>query len=61
MLSYSMNQYQKKGRMNHDNKNPIHKAIKDEDVYHLLLQIPEGKTTTYGDLAEHLEILRPQD
>lgn len=51
MLSYSMNQYQKKGRMNHDNKNPIHKAIKDEDVYHLLLQIPEGKTTTYGDLA----------
>lgn len=54
MLSYPMNKYWKKGTMNHDNKGPIHKAIKDEDVYHLLLQIPKGKTTTYGDLAAAL-------
>jgi methylated-DNA-[protein]-cysteine S-methyltransferase len=49
-----MYQYQKKGIRNQDNKNPIHEAIKDEDVYNLLLQIPEGKTTTYGDLAAAL-------
>jgi len=50
-----MNRYQKAGKMNHNNKNPIRKTIiKDEDVYQLLLQIPEGKTTTYGDLATAL-------
>ena len=55
MLSYSMNRYQKAGKMNHNNRNPIRKTIiKDEDVYQLLLQIPEGKTTTYGDLATAL-------
>jgi methylated-DNA-[protein]-cysteine S-methyltransferase len=29
-------------------------AIKDEDVYDLLQKIPEGKVTTYGDLARAL-------
>lgn len=52
MLSCHMYKYQKEGgRINYDNKNIISKTIKDEDVYDLLLQIPEGKTTTYGDLA----------
>ena len=54
MLSYLMSNYQKKGSTIHYKKNSIHKAIKDEDVYQLLLQIPEGKTTTYGDLASAL-------
>lgn len=54
MLSYTMGKYLKKGSANHDDRNSIHKAIKDDDVYQLLLQIPEGKTTTYGDLATAL-------
>jgi methylated-DNA-[protein]-cysteine S-methyltransferase len=54
MLSRNMNKYQKNGRSNYDNKNPINKAIKDEDVYDLLLQIPEGKASSYGDLAKAL-------
>lgn len=29
-------------------------AIKNEDVYDLLQKIPEGKVTTYGDLARAL-------
>ena len=29
-------------------------AIKNEDVYDLLQKIPEGKVTTYGDLARVL-------
>ena len=29
-------------------------AIKNEDVYDLLQKIPEGKITTYGDLARAL-------
>jgi methylated-DNA-[protein]-cysteine S-methyltransferase len=54
MLSYTMSNYQKNGSASHDNRNSNHKVIKDEDVYQLLLQIPEGKTTTYGDLAAAL-------
>ena len=54
MLSYIMNNYQKNGSANHDDRNSTHKVIKDEDVYQLLLQIPEGKTTTYRDLAAAL-------
>jgi|SRR5215813_14037839 methylated-DNA-[protein]-cysteine S-methyltransferase len=54
MLSYTMSNYQKKGGANYDDRSSTHKAIKDEDVYQLLLQIPEGKTTTYGDLATAL-------
>lgn len=54
MLSYTMNNYPKNESANHDDRNSIHKVIKDEDVYQLLLQIPVGKTTTYGDLAAAL-------
>ena len=32
----------------------IRKTIKNEDVYELLLKIPAGKVTTYGDLAKAL-------
>ena len=41
-------------RSYHDDNNIINKSIKDEDVYDLLLQIPEGKISTYGDLATAL-------
>lgn len=54
MLSYTMSKYRKNESTNHDDRNSIHKVIKDKDVYQLLLQIPEGKTTTYGDLAAAL-------
>lgn len=37
-----------------DSKNIIKKSIKDSDVYDLLLQIPAGKVSTYGDLAKAL-------
>ncbi len=39
--------------LNHDNKKEIN-AIKDTDVYNLLLNIPAGKVSTYGDLAKAL-------
>jgi methylated-DNA-[protein]-cysteine S-methyltransferase len=39
--------------MNHDNKKEIN-TIKDTDVYNLLLNIPTGKVSTYGDLAKAL-------
>jgi len=43
MLSYIM-----------DNNILMKKPIKNEDVYELLRKIPEGKVTTYGDLAKAL-------
>src|SRR5919202_2010973 len=36
------------------NENPIQTMIKDSDVYDLLLGIPAGKVSTYGDLAKAL-------
>ena len=36
------------------NENPSQNAIKDRDVYDLLLKIPAGKVSTYGDLAKAL-------
>ena len=36
------------------NKNPTQTMIKDSDVYDLLLKIPAGKVSTYGDLAKAL-------
>src|ERR687885_2774167 len=36
------------------NKNPTQNMIKDSDVYDLLLKIPAGKVSTYGDLAKAL-------
>ena len=40
--------------VNMNNNTLIKKPIKNEDVYELLLKIPEGKVTTYGDLAKAL-------
>lgn len=37
-----------------DNENPSENTIKDRDVYDLLLKIPAGKVSTYGDLAKAL-------
>jgi methylated-DNA-[protein]-cysteine S-methyltransferase len=36
------------------NENPTQNTIKDSDVYDLLLKIPAGKVSTYGDLAKAL-------
>ena len=36
------------------NENPSQNVIKDRDVYDLLLKIPPGKVSTYGDLAKAL-------
>jgi methylated-DNA-[protein]-cysteine S-methyltransferase len=41
-------------RTANDSKNIITKSIKDSDVYDLLLQIPAGKVSTYGDFAKAL-------
>jgi methylated-DNA-[protein]-cysteine S-methyltransferase len=38
----------------HGNENPAQTMIKDCDVYDLLLKIPAGKVSTYGDLAKAL-------
>lgn len=38
----------------YDNQNPSQNTIKDRDVYDLLLKIPAGKVSTYGDLAKAL-------
>ncbi|HXX97663.1 MAG TPA: MGMT family protein [Candidatus Bathyarchaeia archaeon] len=38
----------------YDNENPSQNTIKDRDVYDLLLKIPAGKVSTYGDLAKAL-------
>ncbi|MGC1928274.1 MAG: MGMT family protein [Candidatus Nitrosopolaris sp.] len=40
--------------MNHDDENLTQSTIKDRDVYDLLLKIPAGKVSTYGDLAKAL-------
>ena len=49
MISYTMNKNRKKS-LDYDNEN----TIKDRDVYDLLLKIPAGKVSTYGDLAKAL-------
>jgi methylated-DNA-[protein]-cysteine S-methyltransferase len=41
-------------RVCYDNQNPSQDTIKDRDVYDLLLKIPAGKVSTYGDLAKAL-------
>lgn len=35
-------------------KSPLTKTINSEDVYNMLLTIPKGKVSTYGDLAKAL-------
>ncbi|MFZ0514138.1 MAG: MGMT family protein [Candidatus Nitrosopolaris sp.] len=39
---------------NHIGENLVRSTIKDRDVYDLLLKIPAGKVSTYGDLAKAL-------
>ena len=41
-------------RVFYDIENPSQNTIKDRDVYDLLLKIPAGKVSTYGDLAKAL-------
>jgi methylated-DNA-[protein]-cysteine S-methyltransferase len=40
--------------VNYDDENLVQNTIKDNDVYELLLKIPAGKVSTYGDLAKAL-------
>jgi methylated-DNA-[protein]-cysteine S-methyltransferase len=44
----------RKKHLFYDNENPSQNSIKDRDVYDLLLKIPAGKVSTYGDLAKAL-------
>jgi methylated-DNA-[protein]-cysteine S-methyltransferase len=53
MISQYMNKNYKIDPMNENKKEPSN-TIKDEDVYELLLKIPVGKVSTYGDLAKIL-------
>jgi methylated-DNA-[protein]-cysteine S-methyltransferase len=38
----------------YDDENLSQNTIKDRDVYDLLLRVPAGKVSTYGDLAKAL-------
>jgi methylated-DNA-[protein]-cysteine S-methyltransferase len=49
-----MSNISQKKHVNCDNENLIQSTIKDSDVYDLLLKIPAGKVSTYGDLAKAL-------
>jgi methylated-DNA-[protein]-cysteine S-methyltransferase len=40
--------------LNYDSKDLSESMIKNSDVYDLLLKIPAGKVSTYGDLAKAL-------
>ena len=40
--------------MDENNKIPISITIDPNDVYKLLVRIPNGKVTTYGDIAKQL-------
>ena len=40
--------------MDENHKNPIPITINPNDVYKLLIRIPNGKVTTYGDIAKQL-------
>ena len=52
MISHSMRKIREKSL--DDNENLTQNTIKDSDVYELLLKIPAGKVSTYGDLAKAL-------
>ena len=56
MISHTMNKNREKS-LDYDNERQTQSTIKDSDVYNLLLKIPAGKVSTYGDLAKALEIL----
>jgi methylated-DNA-[protein]-cysteine S-methyltransferase len=53
MLSYHMSKSREK-HVNYDNESLTQSTLKDRDVYDLLLKIPAGKVSTYGDLAKAL-------
>jgi methylated-DNA-[protein]-cysteine S-methyltransferase len=57
MVSHDMNKNNEK-HLNYDSKNlssfVTSRTIKKTDVYDLLLKIPAGKVSTYGDLARAL-------
>ena len=53
MLSDFMNMSRKK-QMDYDRQYLSQHSIKDSDVYDLLLKIPAGTVSTYGDLAKSL-------
>jgi O-6-methylguanine DNA methyltransferase len=53
MISHTMNKNREKS-LDYDNEKPTQSTIKDSDVYNLLLKIPAGKVSTYGDLAKAL-------
>jgi methylated-DNA-[protein]-cysteine S-methyltransferase len=53
MISHTMNKNREKN-LDYDNENLTQSTIKDSDVYNLLLKIPAGKVSTYGDLAKAL-------
>jgi methylated-DNA-[protein]-cysteine S-methyltransferase len=53
MISYIMNKNREKGLIYY-NENLTQNTIKYSDVYDLLLKIPAGKVSTYGDLAKAL-------
>jgi methylated-DNA-[protein]-cysteine S-methyltransferase len=44
----------RKKHLSYDNETKRQNTIKDADVYDLLLKIPAGKVSTYGDLAKAL-------
>jgi methylated-DNA-[protein]-cysteine S-methyltransferase len=44
----------RKKHMDHDRRSLSLHSINDNDVYDLLLKIPVGKVSTYGDLAKSL-------
>jgi methylated-DNA-[protein]-cysteine S-methyltransferase len=53
MIAYHMNNIYHRKHVNYD-ENLGQNTIKDSDVYDLLLKIPAGKVSTYGDLAKAL-------
>jgi len=53
MISHTMNKNCEKS-LDYDNEKLTQSTIKDSDVYNLLLKIPAGKVSTYGDLAKAL-------
>jgi methylated-DNA-[protein]-cysteine S-methyltransferase len=53
MISDFMKMSRKK-YMDYDRQYLSQESIKDSDVYDLLLKIPAGKVSTYGDLAKSL-------
>ena len=54
MLSSHMSNINHQKHLKYDDENLTQSTIKDSEVYDLLLKIPAGKVSTYGDLAKAL-------